>query len=346
MDWHIITSSKGGVGKTLISLMLLTYYRGRANVLAIDLNGVNADLRRLVADSDANDVESVELDLKNIGVFYIQRFPKLGYTIGWPKNAFKHFDSKDFHQLLIKISTEGKQKIQQNLKIDISTIIIDTNHHFCNIFSQESVDYQNYFFKKEHENLFIWFIWVYRDINNLIEMNPDNPANTHNIYAKMVNYLAVIIESYIKNSKLINSPFIHVFNISSLKQDLDKNFFQKLTETWKGNYVITPLKKLAFLKETDDIKFHDFVNKLKISREKVIKENKSVDIQDFFIKILNAYVSQLESNNGCPRNIMPLYIYENKLLGYTDADYESLLDQIMELEIYKNFEKACIKLLS
>jgi hypothetical protein len=226
MDWHIVTSSKGGVGKTLIALMLLTYYRGRGDVLLIDLNSVNADLRRLTAASSSDEAEPMELQLGQVGNFYLEKLPKLGYTIGWATNAFKHLDSKDFHELLIELSTEGKSAIEKHLQIDINTIIIDTNHHFCNLFSAQDEAYADDFFKKESENLFIWFIWVHRQINNLIEMgDADNPVNPHHIDARMVSELAFKIEANVKNRKLGNSPFIHVFNLLSLGQMRDKRFF-------------------------------------------------------------------------------------------------------------------------
>ena len=54
MEWHIITSSKGGTGKTLLSSLLLSHFlekkcnppsnkKGSGNTLLVDLNATNAD---------------------------------------------------------------------------------------------------------------------------------------------------------------------------------------------------------------------------------------------------------------------------------------------------------------
>ena len=51
MDWHIITGSKGGIGKTLISLLLLTYYLNQKkdeSILVLDLNAMNTDTSTLL----------------------------------------------------------------------------------------------------------------------------------------------------------------------------------------------------------------------------------------------------------------------------------------------------------
>ena len=47
------------------------------------------------------------------------------------------------------------------------------------------------------------------------------------------------------------------------------------------------------------------------------QEQNSDDVHHFFLKILDVYVSQLRSGSGCPRNVIPIYVYQNHLLGYT-----------------------------
>ena len=46
MEWHIITSSKGGIGKTLLALLLLAHNldnKKKGSTLVLDLNGMNTD---------------------------------------------------------------------------------------------------------------------------------------------------------------------------------------------------------------------------------------------------------------------------------------------------------------
>ncbi|MEK8020517.1 MAG: hypothetical protein VSS75_026935, partial [Candidatus Parabeggiatoa sp.] len=51
MEWHIVTSSKGGVGKTLLTLLLLAYHleeKTNEGILVFDLNAMNTDTSALL----------------------------------------------------------------------------------------------------------------------------------------------------------------------------------------------------------------------------------------------------------------------------------------------------------
>jgi CO dehydrogenase nickel-insertion accessory protein CooC1 len=83
VKWHIITSNKGGVGKTLLSLMLLLSFlkdeRGKV-ALVVDLNGMNPDLRWLLG------TKIHEIKVKDLGVEG-KPFPLNYQSINFTKNG-------------------------------------------------------------------------------------------------------------------------------------------------------------------------------------------------------------------------------------------------------------------
>ncbi len=356
MDWHIITSSKGGAGKTLISLMLTAYHAVTDHVLILDLNGMNADLSRLLAPDNRqkrspDDYLFVNLG-EDLGYFHFERVPftpdiRLNYINGWPDDAFKTFNPATFGKLLLAIQkTFRPERMQERFGFTIDTVIIDTNYHFCNIFSAKEEDYkkspQKEFFDKE--NMFIWFIWVYRQLAGLIVTDNENSTNLHNTAFDSVSMVAKTLEGKLKNP--LGNPFIHLFSSVFIGQLLASKP-PGLVETWTkwlqftdGNIIkIKQLEKLAQLADDGKITqasgFSKFVSDLKKARERVSQEE---DINKYFFNLLEAY----SSRDQCPRNVLPLHLYQKDLLGYTENDYEGvLLDQIYDLDIYlKSFQKT------
>jgi len=368
MDWHILTSSKGGVGKTLISLMLLESTRRNKGVLVIDLNGVNADLRRLATMTNLGNAPPVPSLKWDIGRFYVDSaMKKRNYLVCWPEDSFKTIGAEDFTKLLSKISVDGKQEIEDKFQLQINTIIIDTNYHFCNLFSGQEKDYQHdlfqNFFKREDENVFIWFIWVYRQLSNLVEAFEDQ-NDPRNVDANTVKERAFRIETNIINNKLGSqegSPFVHVFSPISIGQQVFNATIKSKFYRWikaessnkNLNYII-PLQKIAQLPKGKSINFLTFVINLRDAVEKASQEaddarkmGKEENVHQFFLRILNNYKAiQKNSRNGCPSNVMPLYIYHKDLLGYTEDNLLDVFEKIPNLEIYRdNFTELYNRLL-
>ncbi|OQW91855.1 MAG: hypothetical protein BWK78_03390 [Thiotrichaceae bacterium IS1] len=367
MDWHIITSSKGGAGKTLISLMLTAYHAVTDHVLILDLNGMNADLSRLLAPDNRQKLSPDDYLFVNLGedlgYFHFERVPftpdvRLSYINGWPDDAFKTFNQETFGKLLLAIQKIFKpEKVQERFGFTIDTVIIDTNYHFCNIFSAKEEDYkkspQKEFFDKE--NMFIWFIWVYRQLAGLIDViENENSTNPHDVAFFRVSEVATTLQAKLKNP--LGNPFIHLFGsvfigqlLASKPPGVIKILTKWLRFTNDNNIEIKQLEKLSQLAEDGKITqasgFGKFVSDLKQAKERVSQEAERVsqeaeeDINLYFFNLLEAYVS---SKDQCPKNILPLHLYQKDLLGYTEKDYEGvLLDQIYDLDIYlKSFQKT------
>ncbi|OQW90715.1 MAG: hypothetical protein BWK78_06355 [Thiotrichaceae bacterium IS1] len=343
MNWHIITSSKGGVGKTLVSLMLLNssrtpYLKNGDNsfVLVLDLNGMNADLRRIVASRGSN--KSSQFTSKDED-FHFEMVRDRHYLVGWPMNSFRILTPENFFNLISKINNQLKMEIQEKFSnCVIQTVIIDTSYHYCNLFprelrSESSLSPVLELFATEKEQLFIWFIWVYRQLSNLFEffdnIQSDSPYDAD---AREVQDVGVNIDgsSLGKN----RSPFVHVFSPNSVGQVSDNIMLNLFGE---GN----PLRKLVGLDKMKHCYFADFISThLRAAKGQAGPRLKEEKVQAHFIRILQQYVSIVKQRTGgCPRNVVPV-LFESELLGYTESEKAELMDRVMGFEVYKSFEKS------
>ncbi|RKZ73993.1 MAG: hypothetical protein DRR19_30490, partial [Candidatus Parabeggiatoa sp. nov. 1] len=112
MEWHIITGSKGGVGKTLLALLLSarTLEEDRGSTLVLDLNSMNADFSRLlfyqkeVGESISISIPAQERKNEQIVLQKTFSLDKKGnpyfYVVGWPLNPFRMYDPSLFAKLL------------------------------------------------------------------------------------------------------------------------------------------------------------------------------------------------------------------------------------------------------
>jgi hypothetical protein len=355
MNWHIVTSSKGGVGKTLVSTMLLmSSCERRCNnehcVLAIDLNGMNADLRRMVASGRAgfgdNQLSSSD------GQFHFEAVLDRHYIIGWPKNAFKMFTPETFFNTLLQIHHQGKEEIENKFQCTISTVIIDTNYHFCNLFPESILEQKTgnneilALFNTTDENFFIWFIWVYRQLSNLFSFcdaqDLQNRQDAYHVDARAVLDGGINIDQ-MRQMNSLGSPFVHVFSPNSVGHVSDNKLITLLTG-WRNN----PLEQLAELEKVQSSRFAHFITRIRDAKRKVgarkLEERETT--HEYFVKILNEYVSIVNENlKGCPKNVIPV-LFEPSLLGYTESENPELVNQIVRLPVYDSFKKAYNALIS
>ncbi|MDM8563017.1 tetratricopeptide repeat protein, partial [Candidatus Marithioploca araucensis] len=163
LEWNIITGSKGGGGKTMLALLLLTrnLELGKSTLI-IDLNATNTDSsailleerrrdRRIVIEHEtANNSALVE----QVGAnqIIVQRtFSSLKqnqqrdyYAVAWPSNPYGLYKSSLFADFLCTIK-KNVVRIQKELEMPaLESVIIDTNYHFCNIFSTDEQYYKEY----------------------------------------------------------------------------------------------------------------------------------------------------------------------------------------------------------
>jgi hypothetical protein len=358
MDWHIITSSKGGTGKTLLTLLLLAYHleRDKGTTLVIDLNGMNADTSAILLYQRNDQKLPVHLETevvipKDADTIVLEKSFSLDkhkrpfdcYIVGRPLNPFGLYNSTLFADLLQTIKASAEQ-IANKLELQpIQQVIIDTNYHFCNLFPQEKTD-RNYEIyrtgKLKDESITIWFMWVYRQLEKLL----------HGSDATLVKLTANAIEENLKSDWCWcqgnhATPFVHVFNpVALLSSHPDKEghltrtvtaFLDALTN--RKDYTIDELIELEKFPRSACVPFGEWVHQLRIAHV-AMGDRFNDDPYFMILDILLQAIKGLNKNER-PMNIIPFSVYHHALQSYTDKDRIDAISKLRNMKIYKCFSK-------
>jgi len=345
MNWHIITGSKGGVGKTLLALLLSTHaIDEEESILVFDLNSMNADFSRLLIYEKKQGQEIfIPLEPEQIVLqktFSLNKGRPDYYVVGWPQNPFKNSNPLHFAHLLSHLKKSAPH-IEESLGIaPLQTIIIDTNYHFCNIFAdKDGIEYEAY---KEGilagDNFKIWFSWVYRQLESLIQLNYDD--------AMLMRLTATTIEANLTNQQSPISPFMHVFGPTTLisskpREDNNRSFtsgIAKMIYQAISDNKDVCIDKLAQFSQSsaDAINFQDWLERLKIAH---IAAEKDGDPRHHFLDILVKATHGFGSEPQRPSNVFPLAHYHNDLQYYTDGNYRDVIAELRNFDIYNNFRE-------
>lgn len=352
MEWNIITGSKGGVGKTLLSLLLLGLNSDRNNgsTLFLDLNATNTDSSAILLSGEPENYFTINLSdgLENISedikiqkccIVGENREYKYFYGVGWARNPFGLYNPNLFAQLLSFIK-QNEKEIGDYIGSPINNVIIDTNYHFCNIFGKEDSDYDIY--KTEllrNEKFNIWFMWVYRQLDKLINKAKDE--------ANIVTMTAAAMENHLKNSNSNITPFIHVFSPISLisAQNIEKGQVSILSKNLlnifgksQKDYIITEIQKLADLQVSESLEFEKWIKLFGEAKKQLLQHNNDPHL--LLIDILYETIQDLKTR---PKNLVPLWAYINKLQYYTDTDNSHIVRRIKGLT--KLYQDNFVKLL-
>jgi tetratricopeptide (TPR) repeat protein len=360
IDWHIITSSKEGIGQTLLTSLVLThnleYNRNANTTLVIDLNKVNTDISKLLFfQKEIGEPVAISLPIlkgKTEQIILQKTFStnqNTGiqdyYVVGWISNPFRMYDSSQFTQLLSTIKTQATLLIEGQLNLPpLQTVIIDTNCHFCNIFSELDIQYIDYTEGVLHrDSITIWFMWCYRQLENLIRLQYND--------ATIIKLTAAAIERNIKSSLCQTTPFMHVFlpEVILSHQELKKSrryniylfiLYQIFRYRKSFTFHIKDLETLEDLPITESIRFQHWLKRLKQAH---IVANKDGDPRHHFLEIVtkasripikdNPFIEQR------PFNIIPISVYHEALLNYTDNNYIDIVSSLRNFEIYDKFTK-------
>jgi len=258
MEWHIITSSKGGVGKTLLTLLLTARHLELDQTpLVIDLNAMNADSGALLVEGvpqvpdpkyelsitiehpkaaeETEQLGSENIIVQRANSFYRGKKEPIPYAVGWPSNPYNLYRPSLFADFLCTIKG-NLGRIQKEMGLEIKTVIIDTNYHFCNIFSQHQDYYKRYNNELKDDTITCWFLWVYRQLENLL----DNKVGSDKLYKS-----ANMIETHLKrgdNHACIMHVITPVSLISSQVVVQPQKTIEDTTERW-------PILSLLFTSE-------------------------------------------------------------------------------------------------
>lgn len=345
ITWHIITGAKGGVGKTLLSLFLMTYYtNNRKKPLIIDFNGVNTDLKRLVNDEvgfgNQNHL-SIPID-DNILIIAKGSQRIHGSLIGWMTNPYKMYNYKSFFKFLSVLRKGLLEKEKDIIRIfgytktDLNTIIIDTNYHFANLFSRKESDYNEETFNK-NDHFSIWFIWVYRQILNSYQQQ----SQQNNFFKEIqfngdINLMRVIADTIEQKIGQAHTPFIHVINPMSLSEtSAIGEIFKVISGLITRGNVIPELDRLYQLKASESLRFGDLLELMNEAQQNAFEKEQQFSFSSM-LKALNSSLkedSSFKQGNQRPNNLFPISIYEEELSAYHDK-----LPNIVKLKVYDVFK--------
>lgn len=359
MEWHIVTGSKGGVGKTLLSLLLLAHcleekQQEKGSTLILDLNGMNTDSSALLLYRNNVGQQQTTISLETKETLYHQgaNFIKLQtvdthdidgkiqkYAVGWPQNPFALMNPQLFADLLSAVTLNVTQ-IEEELKFiyPLRHIIIDTNYHFCNIFAQntESPCYAAYQSEGalRGEEINIWFLWVYRQLEKLLD--DCNEAMTIRTTATTLE--KILTGSYGQTPPEHRTPLIHVFTpVGLMTSPSDTGILARLFGAQKSDsdHIISEFAKLEdqnLIAEQPCIQFENWVLALNNAYNSPKITNKNQERASLFPEVLLAAVEGM--GNQRPRNVIPVSVYEDSLRSYTNRKRADPVAGLRSMRIY------------
>lgn len=358
MKWHIVTGSKGGVGKTLLSLLLLVYHLKEeseaGSTLILDLNSMNTDLSAILLFKNAvqrkqitlpltTNVEFYHLDAKQINYELAQTSQNDTYVVGYLINPFVTMNPQLFADLLSSITLHTEEiETQLNLLLPLRHIIVDTNYHFCNLFGQakqqdnKNNSYSNYQAEEilGGEEIYIWFLWVYQQLRKILDNTEDGA---------IIKTTANTIEQYLKGAACQTSgkttPFVHVFTPTSLLTNSDekKGWLGGLIDAVKmdKDYTVAQFKQLEeFIPLTESVDFGTWLEWLNQAYGK-LKSEKNLQSGELFADAILKAV-ELFSKGQRPQNIIPVSLFQSTLKNYTDKERQSAvaIDRLSKIDLY------------
>lgn len=356
LEWHVITSSKGGIGKTLLTLILLGYYlenKQDGSVLVLDLNGMNTDsssilLYRKNVGSLVTKHLKIDMDSHLGGnqmnfqkTYSITEKGQRHYIAGYPVNPFVLYNPTLFADLLVNIKKLIPSFQEEfGLSAPLKYIFIDTNYHFCNLFWQDSKYYKAYEEGELYkENISVWFLWVYRQLEKLVADNINNEAT-------IIRQTAQMMERYLGQSKQdgCSTPFKHVFSPvalitarSSPRNNTLSQMWETMFSSQQRDFIIPEFKDLETKDKGQSICFEDWVDQLRAAYTKLavhIEEERAL----LFLSALTNAITQINPNQR-PENIMPMSAYIAALHQYTDKDRGDIVSIVKKMKVYKHFSK-------
>ncbi|MEN8218144.1 MAG: hypothetical protein ABFS56_17590 [Pseudomonadota bacterium] len=360
IEWNIVTGSKGGVGKTMLTLLLLArnLELGKST-LVIDLNAMNTDSSAILLEGRRRDqriviehetaTNSSLVEQVGANQIVIQRtFSSLKqnqerdcYAVGWPSNPFGLYNPSLFADFLATVKNNAN-RIQEELDMPtLESVIIDTNYHFCNIFSHDETYYKEYQEggRLSQDSIKVWFLWVYRQLDNLIKANEEGDA-------RAVFATAGAMEAYLRRAGN-PTPFMHVFTpVALVSSKPEKGVgagaaLIKLINAIRDEQddTIQGLKEIEDLPKGNPIRFRDWVDRLETARL-FLQSQGNNDPHSLFLNMLISASGVENGGNNIerPENVIPLSVYHTALQYYTDKSAGDPVSEIKGFSLYRKFK--------
>lgn len=264
MEFHLVTGSKGGAGKTLLSLMMLARSLDKQRTgegeytLIVDLNNMNVDFSRLLlktGNGRPHDHTKAGADVvlagKNFGFSLVTGFNDKKFVVAQPRNPFETHTHKEFEKFILSLNLRASNKklvSGETTEVNwmkelfgrygiqggsISRIIIDTNYHFATLFPMNKA-----LICKEFKliNIKIWFLWVYAQVEAIFPALGLEVIDHEESENEEFNESRVVLDtSRAIESTFNNTPFRHVIStIAMLPLEKDKERRKNVFEALKN----------------------------------------------------------------------------------------------------------------
>ncbi len=364
MEFHLVTGSKGGAGKTLLSLMMLTRCLEKQKegeyTLIVDLNNMNVDFSRLLLKTGNGQPHSgggfdivlgcseSEQDGKHFGFYLVEGFAGKKFVVAQPRNPFETYNHEQFQNLIISLKKEAGDpswlpKIFNKYDVSggtISRVIIDTNYHFASLFPMNIGSIHEDF---RMIDIKIWFLWVYAQVEALF------PSQLPSIKNQINESRVVMRTSEAVENAFSSTPFRHVisaiamlpleidskkrqFEIDTFKKVLSdlgnfKNKFNKLvrgTQQKDEKYTDEDIVNVIDAVPSSNISFNGWVEALKIQYDLTTKEEKKQGKNIDTHLKFSAMITGCFSKGTRYKNVYPFATYDPILNSYTDKSSSGL----------------------
>ncbi len=359
MEFHLVTGSKGGSGKTLLSLMMLIRCLERQksskdHTLIIDLNNMNVDFSRLLLktgnglphDHRGSGVNIV-LGEKCFGFYLVEGLNSKKFIVAQPRNPFETHNYSQFQELILDIVKKSNEKnwvknLFGKYNVDegkISRVIIDTNYHFATLFPMVETEITKKF---KEINIKIWFLWVYAQVEALLPSST-NVEQTNE--SSVVLDVSQAVECAFSNPKFPNdTPFRHVIStIAMLPLETDTEKRKNLLISFKNALVkVQKILSPQILQEENgreridkitnvinaipsfDMSFDNWIETLKAQYDLIQnaeREGTTICGNDTHLKLATMIAGSFP-NGQRSKNIYPFATYDPVLYAYTDKSNE------------------------
>jgi hypothetical protein len=333
---HIIVSSKGGLGKTMTALSLVSrFLQAEHSVLAIDLNSTNPDLFRILArENPYNDANWIFSPLLNSSCIYR------------PSNPYWSSNTKFWDQI---------KSVVEHSKNAFSTVIVDTNLGMSNLISlnkETILKIKELLDTAPNSSIYLWNIWSFADLsrdNNIGYI----AENLHGEFGTALNFIHVLnpyalapshvnLQSNLdtlstlriidSNLTLIGKVFGGEVSekLTNVSQNLDEIMLGRLGNPRLSNHIIPGFASLMHEDTVEYIEFKDFFN---IANTIAGSSESKIFTLDSF----NILASQVtEKFGGRPQNVLPISSFDPGLTGY--------IDEFAGSDIYASFDAIYNKL--
>jgi hypothetical protein len=319
-DIHILSSVKGGVGKTLIGLAIICHYSKFATpTIGLDMNTMNPDFSRILSFNGLAVLADKELEdtwqeaMINATTRIIRR--QYPYTL--------HEGATDFWR---EVSSISNYNILRN-----HYFIVDTNLHIANLLGKDVEQSFRHIdslleVNTTSRNVYIWVLWTwasFQESDTMRQVLRDlwGRYGTKVSVVHVLNPSALVppsadlrVTEFVRSATYAFGEFIRQLLPSAQQQNWEQisEEIKQTLSSEQGPYKIPGLYELRSQRTRKPISYLEFY-KLATKVFTNLPADKAPD------KTFEPLYYELRKTGGRPRNVLAISVMDPSLVGYTDT---------------------------